>query len=104
MTRYRLVRREDVRLEPGLPGHSEGLTRMVLVGGATGATHTGLTLVALEDGHVDTHVHSFESSFYVFSGEPVLYLDGRGVRLEPDACGAIPVGVRMMCELALAPL
>jgi len=93
MMPYRLVRREDVRLEPALPGHSEGLTRMVLVGGATGATHTGLTLVALEDGHVDTHLHSFESSFYVLSGEPVLYLDGRGVRLEPDACGAIPVGV-----------
>ena len=54
---------------------------------------TGLTLVALEEGHVDTHLHSFESSFYVFSGEPVLYLDGRGVRLEPDACGAIPVGL-----------
>jgi mannose-6-phosphate isomerase-like protein (cupin superfamily) len=23
----------------------------------------------------------------------VLYLDGRGVQLRPDACGAIPVGV-----------
>jgi len=93
MTRYRLVRREDIALEPALPEHTEGLTRMVLIGGATGATHTGLTLVALEDGHVDTHLHSYESSFYVFSGNPVLYLDGRGVRLEPDACGAIPVGV-----------
>ena len=49
--------------------------------------------MALEDGHVNTHLHSFESSFYVLSGEPVLYLDGRGVTLEPDACGAIPVGV-----------
>jgi quercetin dioxygenase-like cupin family protein len=93
MTRYRLVRREEIALEPALPDRSEGLTRMVLVGDSTGATHTGLTLVALEDGHVDTHVHSFESSFYVLQGEPVLYLDGRGVRLEPDACGAIPVGL-----------
>ncbi len=93
MTRYRLVRREEIELAPGLPGHSAGLTRKVVVGGDTGATHTGLTLVALEDGHVDMHLHSFESSFYVFSGEPVLYLDGRGVKLEPDACGAIPVGV-----------
>jgi quercetin dioxygenase-like cupin family protein len=50
-------------------------------------------LVALEDGHVDTHLHSYESSFYVLAGNPVLYLDGRGIRLEPDACGAIPVGV-----------
>jgi quercetin dioxygenase-like cupin family protein len=93
MTRHRLVRREEIELAPALPGQSEGLTRMVLVGGATGATHTGLTLVALEAGHVNTHLHSFESSFYVLEGEPVLYLDGRGVGLEADACGAIPVGV-----------
>ena len=93
MNRYRLIRREEIELEPALPEHSRGLKRMVLVGGATGATHTGLTLVELEDGHVDTHLHSFESSFYVLSGEPVLYLDGRGVRLRPVACGAFPVGV-----------
>ena len=51
-----------------------------------------LTLVSLVEGHVDEHVHSFESSFYVLEGEPVLYLDGRGVELEPGACGALPVG------------
>jgi quercetin dioxygenase-like cupin family protein len=93
MTRYRLVRREDVELEPSSPEHTEGSSRMVLVGDTTGATHTGLMLVALEDGHVGTHLHSYESSFYVLAGNPVLYLDGRGIRLEPDACGAIPVGV-----------
>ena len=93
MTQYRLIRREEIVLEPALPGQSEGLTRQVLIGGATGATHTGLTTVALEDGYVNTHLHSFESSFYVLSGEPVLYLDGRGVTLVPGACGAIPVGV-----------
>jgi quercetin dioxygenase-like cupin family protein len=52
-----------------------------------------LTLVSLADGHVDTHVHSFETGFYVLEGNPVLYLDGRGVRLEPGACGVLPVGV-----------
>ena len=88
-----LVRREDVALEPALPGHSSGLTRCLLVGGHNGSVHTGLTLVELVDGHVDTHLHSFETTFYVLSGEPVLYLDGYGVRLEPGACGAIPVGV-----------
>ena len=93
MTRYRLIRREEIALEPALPEHSLGLTRAVLIGGHTGATHTGLTLIELEDGHVDSHVHSYETSFYVFSGQPVLYLDGRGVKLEADACGAIPVGV-----------
>ena len=91
---YTLIRREDIELTPALPDRSHGLTRAVLIGAHTGSTHTGLMLVELVDGgHVDTHLHSFESSFYVLSGEPVLYLDGHGVALRPGACGAIPVGV-----------
>jgi len=90
---YRLVRREDVELADALPGRSGGLTTCRLVGGALGSTHMALTLVSLVEGHVDAHVHSFESSFYVLAGEPVVYLDGRGVELRPGACGAIPVGV-----------
>ncbi len=45
------------------------------------------------DGALDTHVHSYEESFYVLEGQPVLYLDGRGVELKPGACGVVPVGV-----------
>jgi quercetin dioxygenase-like cupin family protein len=90
---YTLIRHEDVELVPALPERSRGLTRALLIGGLTGSTHTGLMLVELADGHIDTHLHSFESSFYVLSGEPVLYLDGHGVELRPGACGAIPVGV-----------
>jgi quercetin dioxygenase-like cupin family protein len=89
---YRLVRREDVELSAALPGRSGGLTTCRLVGGALGSTHMALTLVSLVEGHVDEHVHSFETSFYVLEGEPVLYLDGRGIVLGPGACGAIPVG------------
>ena len=93
MKRHRLIRREEIALEPALPERSRGLTRAVLIGEATGAVHTGLVVVSLADGHVDTHVHSYESSFYVLSGEPVLFLDGRGVRLKPNACGVLPVGL-----------
>jgi quercetin dioxygenase-like cupin family protein len=89
---YRLLRREDVELADALPGRSAGLTTCRLVGGTLGSTHMALTLVSLEGGHVDEHLHSFETSFYVLEGEPVLYLEGRGVRLEPGACGAVPVG------------
>jgi quercetin dioxygenase-like cupin family protein len=90
---YRLVRREDVELVEALPGRSGGLTTCRLVGGALGSTHMALTLVSLVEGHVDTHLHSYETSFYVLEGEPVLYLDGRGVELRPGACGLVPVGV-----------
>ena len=90
---YRLIRREDIDLAEALPGRASGLTTCRLVGGTLGSTHMALTLVSLADGHVDQHVHSFETSFYVLEGQPVLYLDGRGVRLEPGACGLIGVGV-----------
>jgi quercetin dioxygenase-like cupin family protein len=89
---YRLVRREDMELTDALPGRSSGLATCRLVDGTLGSTHMALTLVSLTDGHVDEHVHSYETSFYVLEGEPVLYLEGRGVRLVPGACGAIPVG------------
>ncbi|HEU5264255.1 MAG TPA: cupin domain-containing protein [Gaiellaceae bacterium] len=90
---YRLVRREDIELVDALPGHSSGLTVCRLVNGALGSTHMALTLASMVDGHVDTHVHSYETSFYVLEGEPALYLDGRGVELKPGACGVMPVGV-----------
>ena len=94
MPGYRLVRREDVELAGALPGRASGLRTCRLVGGHLGSTHMALTLVSLEDGHVDEHVHSFETGLYVLEGEPVLYLDGRGVRLVPGACGVIPVGAQ----------
>jgi quercetin dioxygenase-like cupin family protein len=90
---YRLVRREDAELGEALPGHAHGLESCRLVGGALGSTHMALTLVSLAGGHVETHLHSYETGFYVLEGEPVLYLDGRGVQLEPGACGVLPVGV-----------
>ena len=89
-----LIRREDIELEPALPDRSSGLRRALLIGGHTGSTHTGLTLVELNDGHVDTHLHSFETTFYVLAGEPILYLEDTSVRLKEGACGAIPVGAR----------
>ena len=89
---YRLVRREDVELAGALPGRSQGLATCRLVDGALGSTHMAMTLVSLEDGHVDEHVHSYETGFYVLEGEPVLHLDGHAVALEPGACGVLPVG------------
>jgi quercetin dioxygenase-like cupin family protein len=88
-----LIRREDIELGPSIPGHRSGARRALLIGEHTGSTHTGLTLVELTDGQVDMHLHSYETTFYVFEGEPVLCLESHAVRLEPGACGVIPVGV-----------
>jgi quercetin dioxygenase-like cupin family protein len=90
---YRLVRREEIELRVALAGHAEGLKTCRLVDGSLGSTHMAMTLVSLSSGRVDTHVHSFETGFYVLEGEPVLYLGAHAVQLQPGACGAIPVGV-----------
>jgi quercetin dioxygenase-like cupin family protein len=93
MPSYRLVRREDVEPAEALPGRSSGLRSCRLVDGSLGSTHMALTLVSLSAGHVDTHVHSYETGLYVLEGEPVLYLGDHGVQLRPGACGVVPVGV-----------
>ena len=55
---YRLVRREDIALADALPGRSGGLTSCRLVDGSLGSTHMALTLVVLDPGQRDHHVHS----------------------------------------------
>jgi quercetin dioxygenase-like cupin family protein len=83
---YRLIRREDVELDA-----TDGFALYPFVDGHTGSTHMRLALCAL-DGDVELHVHSYEESFYVLDGSPVLQLDGRAVELKPGACGVVPIG------------
>jgi len=90
---YALLRRDAIDPEPSLEGRADGFARAALVGRACGSVHMGLGLSTLRDGRVDEHVHSYEESFYVLEGNPVLYLQGHGVRLAPGACGVVPPGV-----------
>ncbi len=90
---HRLVRREDFVFTDPYPGRGSGFTACRLVDGPTGSTHMALGLCSLVDGHLEAHVHSYEESFYVLEGQPVLHLDGRAIELKPGACGVAPVGV-----------
>ena len=93
LRRHHLLAAADTRPVGVFADRAVGLRRAELVGGHCGSVHMGLGLVELEQGWIDGHVHSHEEGFYILEGEPVLYLDGRGVRLRPGACGVIPVGV-----------
>ena len=94
---YHVARAADMALAaPRGPAgdHSAGLSRATLVGRAVGAVHTGLALAEIEPGgHVGTHLHSTEQSFYVLSGHPTLIIEGHSYRLSRDECGLLPVGV-----------
>lgn len=83
--------------EPDAPaafvGHSEGFGRVQLLGGRHGAIHTSTGICTLKPGgRIAPHVHSYEESFYVLEGAPVLDVEGQSVELGPDRCGVLPVG------------
>jgi quercetin dioxygenase-like cupin family protein len=91
---HHLLRAEDIKLVPAYVGNSKSFNRCSLVDGTSGSVHMGLGLCALKAGGViNTHLHSFEESFYVLEGQPTLILDADAYPLVPGACGLVPVGV-----------
>src|ERR1700722_17659884 len=92
---HHVLRAKDMRMETAYTGSGRAIRRCSLVDAAAGSVHMGLGLCELDGGgHIDTHVHSFEESFYVLEGEPVLILDGVAYLLVAGACGVIPVGIK----------
>jgi len=92
---HHVLRADEIRPQPAYPGASADFARCALVDAAAGSVHMGVGLCTLEpEGSVDEHLHSFEESFYILAGSPVLVLDGRAHLLRPGACGVVPVGVR----------
>jgi quercetin dioxygenase-like cupin family protein len=73
---------------------SPGLRRWSIVDEDGGAVHTGFGICELEPGaELATRVQSFEDSFYVLSGAPVLQTAGLATVLRPGDYGLLPVGV-----------
>ena len=78
----------------GYDTHSKGFARQTLIDGDMGSTHMGFGACELEPGgHVSTHLHSFEESFFVLEGRVLLTMHNETVELGPEHCGLIPVGV-----------
>jgi quercetin dioxygenase-like cupin family protein len=78
---------------PVFERHSAGYRQADLISRATGSVHTGLSVAELAGGGtLAAHVHSFEESFYVLSGEAVVAIDGVSHRLRPGDYGAVKVG------------
>ncbi len=91
---HHFLKATDIQLKAAYLDHSRSFRRSALVDETVGSVHMGLGLCALStDGYIDTHVHSFEESFFVLEGHPILVLDGRSYPLMPGACGVVPVSV-----------
>ena len=78
---------------PVYAGHSAGYTQAALVDGASGSVHTGLSIEQLAPGGtLEPHVHSYEESFYVLSGQAVVRLGERDYLLTAGDYGLVKVG------------
>jgi mannose-6-phosphate isomerase-like protein (cupin superfamily) len=85
----------DIRPTAAFPENASGYRRFALSDRDCGAVHSGWGFCELDaGGHVDQHLQSFEKSFYVTAGHPILVLDNRAFRLGPGACGLIPIGMK----------
>jgi len=92
---HHFIRASGIQPAPAFPAESSGYRRVSLSDRGCGAVHTGWGLCEIDaKGRVNQHLQSFEKSFYVLEGNPVLILDNRAYRLAPGACGLIPVGMK----------
>src|SRR5947207_1892085 len=79
---HHFIKAPDIRPAPAFPAESVGYRRASLSDRHCGAVHTGWGLCELDaKGRVNQHLQSFEKSFYVLEGNPVLVLDNRAFRL-----------------------
>ena len=84
---------------PTYEGHSEGYVHESLVAREEGSVHTGLSVNELAPGgRIDPHVHSFEESFYVLSGEALVTINGSGYHLTEGDYAVVKVGTPHACE------
>jgi quercetin dioxygenase-like cupin family protein len=103
VSRHLICRADSARYAPagaspgapaGAPSAATAFARWNAVGEHTGAVQTGFGICELQPGGgVPAHVHSFEESFHVLAGTPVLRTPEGTFRLEAGDYGLIPPGM-----------
>ena len=96
---HHFIRASDIRPTLAFPAEAAGYRRVSLSDRACGAVHSGWGMCELgAKGHVNQHLQSFEKSFFVVSGNPVLevviHADGTlaGIALRYFVTGTLRIG------------
>ena len=85
----------DAGMPVGKPydSQSTGFRRATYVDRSGGSVHMGAGICSLDpEGAIRTHLHSFEESFYVLSGNPVVQIEDQAWVLRPGHFGLIATG------------
>ena len=73
--------------------HSSGFRRSTYVDHGMGSVHMGVGICYLDSrGTIQPHVHSFEESFYILGGSPVVQIGAQSYQLRPGHFGLISTG------------
>lgn len=91
--RFKVVRDGSAGLQPFTSeAGSEGYSRTTLVSLEDGSTHVEISICLLEPGgFIGAHLHPFEESFFVLSGEAVVSIDRESHHLITNDFGFAPV-------------
>ena len=78
----------------GYEDNSSGFTRVTYVDRSIGSVHMGTGVCYLmPQGSINTHLHSFEESFYILEGEIIGLIDKMAYLFGTGDFGLIPTGV-----------
>lgn len=78
----------------GWASEATGYRRGMAVGEDDHAVHTGFVINELDsNGEIPWHVHSFEESFYVVAGAPVIDTTEGSFRLSEGGYGVVPIAM-----------
>jgi mannose-6-phosphate isomerase-like protein (cupin superfamily) len=74
--------------------HSTGFRRATYVDRAVGSVHMGVGICFLEpNGVIESHLHSFEESFYILEGSVLVRIGEKSYALGPGDFGLIATGI-----------
>jgi mannose-6-phosphate isomerase-like protein (cupin superfamily) len=75
--------------------HSSGFRRVGYVDRAMGSVHMGTGICYLDArGNIETHLHSFEESFYILEGNIIVQIGEQAYELSAGHYGLISTGVK----------
>jgi mannose-6-phosphate isomerase-like protein (cupin superfamily) len=75
--------------------NSTGFRRSTYVDQSVGSVHMGTSICYLDpSGSIETHVHSFEETFYILEGNVIVQIDEKAYTLVPGHFGLIGTGMK----------
>lgn len=85
--------------------HSTGYREQILVNRALGSPHMTLSIGHLADGGlVETVLHSYEISLFIFDGSLAVTMQGKATLLPPNHCIVVPVGTAYALRVVEGPV